>query len=323
MIDHGPDDRRDGGAFGDPVDAGLRGCYQDELTVGVERLLEPTLTVGVKGTYRTPRPTSSRTAAISTTPPRDQLQLLRAHQSRFDGHSRAATPRPATASTIDVLCVRLEPGPPRPPQAGSTGASSSSRASPRRSPVAPGELRLLVAARQLRRRRQRDVYGQTTRASTRTSTFPRCGTTRYGFSPSIGRTASASTATGSRRGASPWASRPSPSRARRSTSWGTSTELWVAPSFWFRAARRAGCPRSGGRTSRSRYPIAIGPATVTLQAYLFNIFNKQIAISRDDAWSDSPPQGYPASVFDPNQECQISTTAPSTKGLSPGSFARR
>ena len=49
------------------------------------------------------------------------------------------------------------------------------------------------------------------------------------------------------------------------------------------------------------YPIAIGPVTVTLQAYSFNVFNKQIAISRDDAWSDVPRRTIPTSVYDPNQ----------------------
>jgi outer membrane receptor protein involved in Fe transport len=42
-----------GGAFTEPVDAGLKGIYQDEFTVGFEKLLGPTLSVGVKGTYRT------------------------------------------------------------------------------------------------------------------------------------------------------------------------------------------------------------------------------------------------------------------------------
>ena len=42
------------------------------------------------------------------------------------------------------------------------------------------------------------------------------------------------------------------------------------------------------------YPIAIGPVIVTLQAYLFNLFNKQVAISRDENWSDyAVPEGYP------------------------------
>ena len=42
------------------------------------------------------------------------------------------------------------------------------------------------------------------------------------------------------------------------------------------------------------YPIAIGPVIVTLQAYLFNLFNKQIAISRDENWStDNCPRTFP------------------------------
>ena len=41
--------------------------------------------------------------------------------------------------------------------------------------------------------------------------------------------------------------------------------------------------------------------TVTLQAYLFNVFNKQIAISRDEAWTDSPGTDLPATIYDPNQ----------------------
>lgn len=50
------------------------------------------------------------------------------------------------------------------------------------------------------------------------------------------------------------------------------------------------------------YPIAIGPVTVTLQAYLFHVFNQQIAISRDDVWSSRPPEDFPATIYDPNQE---------------------
>jgi hypothetical protein len=49
------------------------------------------------------------------------------------------------------------------------------------------------------------------------------------------------------------------------------------------------------------YPIALGPVTVTLQAYLFHAFNKQIAIARDEAWSISPGDDQPATIYDPNQ----------------------
>ncbi len=32
------------------------------------------------------------------------------------------------------------------------------------------------------------------------------------------------------------------------------------------------------------------------------MFNNQIEISRDENWSLQQPSGYPASIFDPNQE---------------------
>jgi hypothetical protein len=41
-----------GGPTGTPADPHLREAYQDELTLGVERLLDPTFVVGVKATYR-------------------------------------------------------------------------------------------------------------------------------------------------------------------------------------------------------------------------------------------------------------------------------
>jgi hypothetical protein len=41
-----------GGPQGTPADRGIREMYQDELTAGVERLLDPTFTVGLKASYR-------------------------------------------------------------------------------------------------------------------------------------------------------------------------------------------------------------------------------------------------------------------------------
>ncbi|HYK43340.1 MAG TPA: TonB-dependent receptor, partial [Thermoanaerobaculia bacterium] len=42
-----------GSAAGEPVDAGIKASYQDEATIGVEKALDPTLSIGLKGTYRT------------------------------------------------------------------------------------------------------------------------------------------------------------------------------------------------------------------------------------------------------------------------------
>jgi hypothetical protein len=50
------------------------------------------------------------------------------------------------------------------------------------------------------------------------------------------------------------------------------------------------------------YPIRVGPATVTLQGYVFNLFNNQIPVWKNTIWSSSAPAGYPDTLFDPNQE---------------------
>jgi outer membrane receptor protein involved in Fe transport len=41
-----------GGIFAEPHDAGMKGIYQDEFSVGFETLLDPTFSVGIKGEYR-------------------------------------------------------------------------------------------------------------------------------------------------------------------------------------------------------------------------------------------------------------------------------
>jgi outer membrane receptor protein involved in Fe transport len=41
-----------GGAFNEPIDANIRGMYQDEVTLGVEKALDPTFSVELKGMYR-------------------------------------------------------------------------------------------------------------------------------------------------------------------------------------------------------------------------------------------------------------------------------
>ena len=50
------------------------------------------------------------------------------------------------------------------------------------------------------------------------------------------------------------------------------------------------------------YPIRKGPATVTLQGYVFNLFDNQIPVWKDTSWSNSPPANYPDTLYDPNQE---------------------
>jgi Carboxypeptidase regulatory-like domain/TonB dependent receptor-like, beta-barrel/TonB-dependent Receptor Plug Domain len=48
------------------------------------------------------------------------------------------------------------------------------------------------------------------------------------------------------------------------------------------------------------FPIILGPLTATLQAYIFNLFNNQIEIQRNDNYTIHPLPNYPASLYDPN-----------------------
>ena len=68
------------------------------------------------------------------------------------------------------------------------------------------------------------------------------------------------------------------------------------------------------------YPIPIGPVTMTLQGYLYNVFNNQIVTSRDQSWTTSPPEGYPATITDPNQERNNPNYGKVTSRSAPRSF---
>jgi hypothetical protein len=61
-------------------------------------------------------------------------------------------------------------------------------------------------------------------------------------------------------------------------------------------------PANWGTNLTLSYPVSIGPMTATLQAYLFNVFNKQIAISRTIRGRNKAPHDYPRSLYDPNQD---------------------
>ncbi|MFY9552976.1 MAG: TonB-dependent receptor [Thermoanaerobaculia bacterium] len=48
------------------------------------------------------------------------------------------------------------------------------------------------------------------------------------------------------------------------------------------------------------YPIRFGPVIVTLQGYVYNLFNNQIRLSQDTVFTAQPQEGYPDTIYDPN-----------------------
>src|SRR5262249_9784499 len=83
-------------------------------------------------------------------------------------------------------------------------------------------------------------------------------------------------------------------------------------------------PQSDANVTLS-YPFQIGPATVTLQGYLFNLFNRQTPTYIDTVYSTVPPPGYyddeRTAILNPNQPPSNDTYGKITE-RTPGRYFR-
>ena len=283
------------------VDKGIRAPHEDELTLAVERLITPSLTVALKGTYRSLGDTVEDRCDFDYTMP----------ESDFTG------------------CAFVNPGSGAKFSAGDaptcTGFEADEQCFPRGVPT-PEAKRIYrgieLFARQVVGNNlwlqasyvhsslkgnydggvNQAVYGQTTPAYNTDFDYPALWHNAYG-------------ALGLDR----------PNRFRFDGFWVTPWRVSIGlqafaesgtplnemgyfnrdygPLIFLVPRGSAGrLPTYWGTNLTASYPFVIGPATVTLQAYLFNMFNKQIAISRDDSYTTSITAGYPDTAFDPNQE---------------------
>ena len=286
-----------GGPFGPRVDAGVRATYQDELTVGVERLLSPTLTVGLKGSYR---------------------RLGSALEERCDLDYND----PASGGSD---CALINPGSDEPFARGDVPTCDGLGNCGFEGVATPPAKRVYRGVELLARQTvgerfwfqasyaysslrgnydggvNENVDGETTPAGNRDFDYEALWQNAYG-ALALDR----------------------PHSFRLDGYWTTPWQLTLGlqafaasgaplnrfgffndaygPAIFLVPRGSAGrLPTLWGADLTLAYPIRIGPVVVSLQAYLFNVFNKQIATSRDEAWSDSPTDDYPDDIFDPNQ----------------------
>ena len=314
-----------GGLFAEAVDEGVKAPYQDELTVGVERLLSPTTTVGLKGTYR---------------------RLGRALEDRCDldysrpetGFADCALINPGSngrfASGNVPICDGLYDAPAG-NQCSSTGpATPEAKRLYRGLEVfarhAVGDRLWLQASYSYSSLRgnydggvNEGIYDQNLGSTT--PSFD------YDFNNSAFWHNSYGVLTLDR-----------PSRFRFDGYWVTPLRLSVGIQAFVESGaplNRLGYMSAYGpivflvpRGSAGRlptlwdanmtlsYPIALGPATLTLQAYLFNLFDNQIPTAKDQAWTTSPPEDFPATIYDPNQPQNNPSYGKVTARSSPRSF---
>ncbi len=290
-------------AFADPVDPGVRGGYQDELTVGIERLLGPTLTVGLKGTYRTLRNVLEDRCDLDYNSPETGFSLCGLMNPGSSGDiARGNLPTCNGLDGDSHECGR-DPGSATP----SVGRIYRGIELFARKSVATNLwLQASYVYSSLRGNYDggvnQDSYGQTFPGISSDFNYPELRHNSYGtlaldrpnrfrfdgywvtpWRLSLGLQA--------------FAESGAPLNRRGYLNEGYASDVFLVP-----RGSEGRLPTLWGANLTLSYPIAIGPATVTLQAYLFNVFNKQIAISSDEAWSNQQPADYPASLFDPNQE---------------------
>jgi Carboxypeptidase regulatory-like domain/TonB-dependent Receptor Plug Domain len=290
-----------GGPFGSPVDSAIVAPYQDELTVGVERSFGSSLTVGLKGTYRRlggaietrcdlePGEETSGSNCAIITPGSD---------GRF-----ASGDYPTCNGYNEPWDACAEPGTATPP------AKRVYRGIELLARQTVGDrlwIQVSYVYSSLRGNYdggvdQSFLFGVSTPGASDAFDFPALSHNGYG-DLFLDR----------------------PHRLRLDGYWVTPLRLVVGlqafaesgaplnkygyfnetygPQVFLVPRGSAGrLPTLWGTNLTFTYPISVGPATVTLQAYLFNVFNRQIATARDEYWSWSQPAGYPDSIFDPNQ----------------------
>jgi hypothetical protein len=293
-----------GGPFGSPVDSGVTPPYQDELTVGLERAFGLSLTVGLKGTYR---------------------RLGAAIENRCDFNSWSEETNYSRCAIISPGSSGRFAGGQVPTCNGLTDNPAWYSCEPT-GPPSPSAKRIYRGIELLARQTVADrlwiqasyvysslrgnydggvnegLYGRTIPGRNEDFDYPALWHDGYGVL-ALDR----------------------PHRLRVDGYWVTPWRLALGLGAYV----ESGAPRNQLGYFNSRYgplvflvprgsagrlptlwdanltlayPISVGPLTVTVQAYLFNLFDNQIAISRDDAWSTSPPSGFPETLYDPGQE---------------------
>jgi hypothetical protein len=316
---------RQGGAGGSAVDSNVKGGYQDELTVGIERALTPSLTAGLKGTYRNlGRALENRCDLDQSSPETGFHECAFINPGSNGRFSRGDIP------TCDYLFDAPD------------GAQCFPSGEP--SPKAKRLYRgIEFFARKTVRDRmwlqasyaysslrgnydgsvneiyQNQALGNTTPGNSFAFNLPFLWQNSYGLL-SLDRT----------------------HRFRFDGYWVTPLRLAVGIQAFaesgaplnrlgytsFYGANVFLLPRgSAGRLPAlwdanltASYPISIGPVSVTLQGYLYNVFNNQFATARDEAWSTDTPAAFPDTIYDPNQEQNNPNYGRVTSRSAPRSF---
>ena len=300
-----------------PVDRNLRGMYQDEATLGVERMLDPSLMVGLKGTYRRLGNAIEDRCDFDYAVP--GLQATYCAMINPGSGEKYASGNAPVCNLLDFEFYACTPTGAPTPEAKRTYRGIELLA--RKTLGA----RLWIQASYVYSSLIGNYDGAVYEATRNTQP----GITEAFNAPPLWHDAYGRLFL------------DQPHRFRLDGYWNTPIALGLGVQFF--AASGAPFDKLGyygynystflvPRGSAGRlptqwdanvnlsYPITVGPATVTVLAYAFNVFNNQFPIAADATWTTGPAEGYPATVYDPNQGPVNENYGKYTGRMSPRSF---
>jgi Carboxypeptidase regulatory-like domain/TonB-dependent Receptor Plug Domain len=286
--------------FAEPVDAGIRGIYQDELVVGMEKLLDPTFSLGLKGTYRRLGRAIEDRCDLDYSLSENNFSSCAIVNPGSNG--RFASGDFSSCNGLDGRFYECQFGAlPTPPV---RRVYRGIELMGRKSFSEKMWLQASYVYSSLRGNWDGAVNqgsGQTTAGVNSDFDYP-----QFWAQNSYGKL---------------FLDRAH--RLRLDASWTTPFKLFVGlQAFWQSGApldklgyfnggygavlylaprgEAGNLPNLWEANLTLGYPFAIGPVTVTAQAYLFNAFNNQIRTQQDVGYTTRRPPGYPDTLYDPN-----------------------
>jgi len=284
--------------FGEPVDSGLKGIYQDELTVGIEKLLDPTFSVGAKGTYRRLGRVIEDRCDLDYTLPENNFSPCAIMNPGSDG--KYARGDFASCNGLDGKYYACQQGAPpiRPARRLYRGIELLGRKS-------FGD-KLWVQASYIYSSLRgnydgfvNEDFGQTFPGVSADFDYPQFERNNYGRlfldRPHSGRVdASYTTPFKLFLGVQGYVQSGAPLNKLGYFNGNYNSALYLVP----RGSAKT-LPTLWEANLTLGYPILVRPLSVTLQVYAFNVFNNQIETQENVLYTVRQPPGYPATLYDP------------------------